>query len=513
MSARAAVTAWPPARLVLGRAGAAVATALLVVAVLAPASAFAAEPTFGKASASATFLESITVEQQATLPAGIKRLEAYVRQGADATTFLAEIPNPGTGDHLLRYAYPTPSGSLYPNTRVQLGFRVTFDDGQVVDSPPATLRYEDTRFAWDTLKGDLVTVHWYKGNQAFGRRALDIGERAIKDASALLGVTETDPIDYFIYADRDAFYDVLGPAIRENVGGIALPEIRTLFANIAPANVDDAWVGIVVPHELTHLVFDTATRNPYHQPPHWMNEGLAVYLSEGYASAARANVERTARAGEIMPLRALVGQFPTTAERFGLAYDESVSAIDYLIRTYGQEALVTLIKSYAGGVGDDAAFSAALGVDGAGFEAGWLADLGIQEPAPYGPLPAPPGPLPPGWAAEPVSTANPGGSGAPSPTFRTTQPPGDDISGPITIGVIGILAVLLAVGLFVVARGLSRGDPLLAPLGGGDAPPSADDTEEPPGGLAEAADGTAEPADDNVEPADDAIEPADDADR
>src|SRR5262249_20851733 len=159
--------------------------------------------------------------------------------------------------------------------------RVTFDDGRVVDGPPASLTYEDTRFAWETLEGSLVRVHWYRGSDAFGRRALEIGENAVQDASKLLGVTETKPIDYFIYADQDAFYAVLGPAIRENVGGIALAQIRTLFANIAPSDENAAWVGIVVPHELTHLVFGTATSNPYHDPPHWMNEGLAVYLSEG----------------------------------------------------------------------------------------------------------------------------------------------------------------------------------------------------------------------------------------
>jgi hypothetical protein len=267
-----------------------------------------------------------------------------------------------------------------------------------------------------------------------------------------------------VYADTSSFYDVLGPAIRENVGGIALPEIRTLFANIAPSDVDAPWVGIVVPHELTHLVFGTATKNPYHEPPHWMNEGLAVYLSEGYAASARANVERTARAGEIMPLRALVGQFPTTAERFGLAYDESVSAIDYLIRTHGQEALVKLIRSYAEGVSDDAAFSGALGVDVAGFESAWLADLGVDEPVPYGPRPAPPGPLPPDWAAAPASTGLPGSPAAAPPTFRTPPSSTGDVSGPVTIGVLAVLAIVLAVGLLVVARGLSRGQPLLAPL-------------------------------------------------
>ncbi len=437
--------------------------ALLAAAAFAPR-VLAAEPTFGVATATETFLESITLEQQASLPSGVHRLEAYVRVGGSRVTFLGDMPSPGTGQHTLRYAYPTPAGAVYPNTRVQLGFRVTLDDGTVVDSPPATIRYEDTRFDWKTIDGDIVRVHWYAGTDAFGRRALQIGEQAVKDASKLLGVTETEPIDYFIYADAQAFKDVLGPAIRENVGGIALPDIRTLFANIAPSDVDAAWVGIVVPHELTHLVFGTATSNPYHDPPHWLNEGLAVYLSEGYSGTARADVQQTARAGEIMPLRALVGQFPTTADRFALAYDESVSAIDYLIRTNGREALVKLIRSYAGGVSDDAAFGAALGVDVAGFDTGWLADIGVGEPVPFGPRPAPAGPVPADWAAAPVSTNEPGVSGAPAPTFRDAASGSGDVSGPITIGVLGALAVLLVVGLFVVARGLSRGQPLLAPL-------------------------------------------------
>jgi len=485
------------------RLAAVLAIAMLAALATAPVVA-AADPTFGKATATQAFLQSITLEQQATLPADVHRLEAYVRTGTGDVTFLADVPNPGAGDHLLRYVHPTPSGAMYPNTRVQLGFRVTLDDGRFIDSPPATILYEDTRFAWNTLEGDVVRVHWYEGNDAFGRRALRIGEQAIKDASSLLGVTETDPIDYFVYADTDAFYDVLGPAIRENVGGIALPEIRTLFANIPPADADASWVGIVVPHELTHLVFATATGNPYHEPPHWMNEGLAVYLSEGYSGGARADVERTARAGEIMPLRALVGQFPTASDRFTLAYDESVSAIDYLIRTYGQEALVKLIRSYADGVSDDAAFQAALGVDVAGFEHGWLGDLGISEPVPFGPRPAPAGPLPPDWAAAPTSSGTPGASGVPAPTFRNTPSGEGDVSGPIILGVLAALAALLVVGLVVVARGLNRGQPLLAPIGSGAA--AADDGEgedAPPMDPAAPADDPAAPADDPAATGDD----------
>ncbi len=169
-----------------------------------------------------------------------------------------------------------------------------------------------------------------------------------------------------------------------------------MFANIAPSEVADPWVSLVVPHELTHIVFETATRNVYHSPPHWLNEGLADYLAVGYASDARGNVERAVRNGDLMPLHALVLRFPSTADRFSLGYDESVSAVDYLVRTHGQEALVQLIRSYADGLADDDAFTAALNVDVAGFEAGWLADLGAEVPVPVRPAPGAAGAAPAG---------------------------------------------------------------------------------------------------------------------
>ena len=446
---------------VIRRAGALAIVALLATAVLSPATILGAEPTFEPATATATFLDSITVEQQAMLPGGVRRIEALVRTGDGARTFLAEIADPGPGTHILRYRYETPSGSLYPNTLVQLGFRVTMDDGTSTDGPTASIRYEDTRFDWKTLEGDLVRIHWVQGDQAFGQRALRIGDQAVKDASGLLGVEEKEPVDFFVYGDRDAFYDVLGPALQENVGGIALADIRTMFANIAPSDVTDPWVSIVVPHELTHLVFDTATRNAYHGPPHWLNEGLADYLAQGFDGGMRQNVAAAAQNGDLMPLHALAFRFPTTADRFSLAYDESVSAIDYLIRKHGQDALVNLIRGYAGGVSDDEAFTAALGVDAAGFEAGWLDDLGVPTPVPFGPRPAPLGPLPPGWGEAPQPSGPPVAS--PPPASGPLRDGSVDMAGAWIVAAVVIAVILvLGGGIFVAARGLNRGQPLPA---------------------------------------------------
>ena len=166
--------------------------------------------------------------------------------------------------------------------------------------PPISETYATPASTGRRSKGDVVRVHWYEGDQAFGAAgAADRRRRRSPRRRQLLGVTETEPIDFFIYADQDQFYDALGPATRENVGGEAHADIRTMFALITPGEIDDRWVEVVVPHELTHLVFDTATDNPYHEPPHWLNEGLAVYLSEGYdverPEPRRGRGERTGR--------------------------------------------------------------------------------------------------------------------------------------------------------------------------------------------------------------------------
>jgi len=436
-------------------AGAAMLALTVGGAWLTPPVARAASTDFGPVTAKATFEVGIDLSEPATMPAGVRRVEALVRTGSDDTSSVADVsPTPPAGATTLRYHLALAAGALIPNTLVRLQFRVTLADGTREDGPVASVRYEDTRFAWKTLTGTIVTVHWIDGNNAFGRRALAIGEKAIADASRLLGVTETDPIDFFIYSDTTAFRDVLGPGTRENVGGVAFPDIRTLLANIGPGSVDDPWVAIVIPHELTHLVFDTATQNPYHGPPHWLNEGLAVYLSQGFDSGDRGAVADAARGGSLMPLPALTGQFPTTSDRFSLAYAESVSAIDFMVRTYGQSALVQLIRSYHDGRTDDEAFAAALRVDVAGFEAAWVADLGTSEPRAAGPQPAPAGPLPPGWEG---AGATPGAVPAESPAASPGG--GGSVSSLLATGVATALVAFLGIGLLAVAMRRRRRPP------------------------------------------------------
>ena len=116
-----------------------------------------------------------------------------------------------------------------------------------------------------------------------------------------------------------------------------------------------------------------------------------MYLSEGYGSGDQNRVADAVETRDLIPLVALGAQFPTDPDKTFLAYAESVSAIDYLVREHGRDAMVALVVAYKDGLTDDEAFTKALGIDLATFQAGWLEGLGAEPPEQFGPQPAPPG--------------------------------------------------------------------------------------------------------------------------
>jgi hypothetical protein len=454
----------------LGRLAVAIAIAFGGLALPSPA-VRAAGIGFDDPTASASYGIGLAFTVDLALEVPVDRVELLLTFGNADAPLVVPVEGPlEPGTYPLRSTFGVAEeGHILPNTRVTSRWRAIAGDaaGSATTSEVAAVVYADDRFDWRTASGDVVRVHWYEGSVAFGERALRIGEEAIAEAEALLGVEEDEPVDFFIYADQEAFYDALGPGTRENVGGQANADIRTLFALIRPDEIDDDWVSIVIPHELDHLVFDTAVANPYHYPPRWLNEGLAVYQTQGYEPTDRVRVEAAARDGSLIPLVGLGGQFPTTRERFFLAYAESVAAVDYLVRVHGQDALVDLVTSYSAGRTDDEAFGDAIGMDLAAFDAAWFASIGATIPDRTGPQPAPGGPLPEGWTGDPAASPGP----------ATSPPPGSgegpDGAGPgvgavAVVPLVVVAATLLAVGAWIVASRRRARAATPPPLGSSD---------------------------------------------
>jgi hypothetical protein len=432
----------------------------------------AASISFTAGAATSTFNQGIEFSIQMTASEAPSKIEVHILFPGDTGPFVVEPTTVITrsGTSTLHYTIDTSSGGhIMPNTPITVTWVAYPTSGSPVSSSPFTYRYTDETQTWKTLTDGIVTVHWTTGSQSFAKHAASVAVKAIADGADVLGISETKPVDFFIYADDTSFRAALGPGARENVGGEAITQIRTLFAEFTPSILNDPWVGITITHELTHQVVDDATNNPYRSVPRWINEGFAVYQSEGNASKYRSMVKDAISSGDLLPLTALGWQFPTEPSKTVLAYAESVSAVDYIARQYGKDALTKLILVYKNGPTDDEAMQAAIGKNVAAFQTEWFASIDAPAPPPFGPQPGPSGPLPPDWtgavatqaptasgSASPNGTATPGATGVPTaaPTAKPLPgpdgPPANDF--PLVLAAVFVVAGAVLVGIIVAGR-------------------------------------------------------------
>ena len=440
-------------------------SAFLLTAAVAPGAVLAATPSFGTPTANSPLGEDVTLTSQISGDdiAGVDVLVRLV--GFDVNIVLTATPGEGAGTWQVSQPLDIPGsvacscvieGNSPPNTDFEFQFRVRASDGTLTLGPVAQGRVEDARFTWRTIDQDLVSVHWYQGDEAFARTAADLANDAIHNAADLLGSTLTEPVDLFVYDTQQALLEAVSPN-RENIAGEAHWDIRTMFVWLPADAGIDTFAEEVVRHELTHLVFDAATRNPYHDPARWLNEGIAVYLTAGYAGTDRALVDSAADGGRLIPLDGIAAFFPAPPDQFFLAYAEAVAAVDFFVRTYGEADLWDLVRSYAQGQTDDAAFTAATGGDMAAFNAAWFESLDIEVREPLGPQPGQPGPLPPDWApggATPAPTLAPGQT-PPTPRPTATPRPGVDLPGAGALMRVATLTLLsVVIGLVIAIIGV-----------------------------------------------------------
>ena len=151
----------------------------------------AADPvTFGTPDAVSTYSVMIRFDQPVHLAATPSRVEVLITTPGASGPTVADYDNPiRAGDNLLQHQLLIAEGHIVPNTTFTAQWRVTDADGKAWLGPKISETYSDNSVDWKTLEGDVVRVHWYEGDDAFGRRALAIGDKAVSDTAKILGVT------------------------------------------------------------------------------------------------------------------------------------------------------------------------------------------------------------------------------------------------------------------------------------------------------------------------------------
>jgi hypothetical protein len=260
------------------------------------------------------------------------------------------------------------TGALPTGAIVEYWWSVTDAGGNRVSTAPATLRFDDNRYSWQSLTSGELTLYWYRGDDSFAREIMDAAQEALVRIAQDIGAYLTKPVSLYIYASAQ---ELRGAMIfpQEWTGGVAYTRYGVIAIGIAPNNL--RWGKRATVHELAHLVTQQMTFNPYNYLPNWLNEGLSVY-AEGELEALYKNyLEQGVAENSLISVRSLASPFSAFAEQTYLAYAQSYSLVEFLISSFGQDRMYALLSTFKQGSSYDGALIKVYGFDMDGLDGLW----------------------------------------------------------------------------------------------------------------------------------------------
>ncbi len=264
-----------------------------------------------------------------------------------------------------------PGNYFPPGTELQYWWKLTDADGTVTTTERQNLFYLDENHTWDTLENERLTLYWYEGDDEFSQNLFDRANASLDTLENDLGVMLEEPIKIFIYADHTDFMDAYFPSGQEWAGGAAFDEDGVVMMTVEPDQPE--WGTIITTHEMTHLVIHRATDNFFTGDltlPRWLDEGIAVYTS-GELNTRR-DFQQALNYGldnnQLFTLRTLASPFSSDADEAVLSYAQSGAVVDYIVDTYGAEAVAELLESLSEGALYDEALEQAIGLDTIGLD-------------------------------------------------------------------------------------------------------------------------------------------------
>jgi len=320
------------------------------------------------------FGEQVSIQAKINAPAPITDISILFRAQGETNTRSDRVAVEPDGR--INYRYTFTQGPLRPFARVDFWFHVTLQTGEQVDTSPFFFSYNDNRFPWRTVEDSSVRIHWYAGDDAFARQALDAARAGLQKTGSMLSVSPNHPFDIYIYAIAADLQTALEIGGETGSGGHASPDLGVSMAAIAPGLEQASEIDRKIPHELAHLLTYEVAGQDYNALPIWLREGIASMAESSnpdYPRAISLAVEQQA----LIPIADLCGSFPPDMSRISLAYAESESFTRFIVNKYGNSGLLDLIHTYADGLDCEQGATRALGNPLSEVENEWLRSASV----------------------------------------------------------------------------------------------------------------------------------------
>ena len=192
--------------------------------------------------------------------------------------------------------------------------------------------------------------------------AMPIAQDALKKLSARYQFTPKGPILVEIFPNHDDFA-VRNLGLPGLIGALGACFGRVISMDSPRARNTPgsfSWQATLW-HEMAHVI---TLQMSNQRVPRWLTEGISVYEETVAKPAWGRDMElpfaMALERGQVLKLKDLNSGF-TRPETIALAYYQASLLVDHIVRTHGEKALHTLVRSFGDGTEGDAAIAKALG--------------------------------------------------------------------------------------------------------------------------------------------------------
>ncbi len=354
---------------------------LTLLAIRAPISASAAisDPTVDRNRAVLDFPNTVTFQLSISAPVAIERI--VLEYGADQLT-CGEVVAKAFPDFTPAARVETEwtwdmrqSGSEPPGARIWWQWRVTDTEGNEQLVERSEILWLDSEHTWQKASGSSITVHWYGGGSAFGDDMLNSAVGSLRHIDDLIDLQPDGMIDLYLYA---SYEDMRDAVLYEPgwTGGQSYGEYNIIILGV-PEGYEE-WAKAAIAHELMHNVVDRFTFSCLVRIPTWVHEGLAMVSQGGPDEAGMAMLQRAIQRNNIFPLRSLGGGFPEDPDEAELAYNQSYSVVDFLIRRGDAARMRSFLELLGFGKTADESLQKLYGFNVDGLDAAWRESVGAD---------------------------------------------------------------------------------------------------------------------------------------
>jgi hypothetical protein len=185
----------------------------------------------------------------------------------------------------------------------------------------------------------------------------------MRKAADFIGHDPTGPYIIYLTSNSEEFNRYAGANAPEWAVAIYDSDRRAIVLRPEGFKTDPQYFYNILQHELVHAALDHEFRNHPGSLPRWLNEGIAVYLSDAWEAPQawtirKAALHRDLKDGQALSFGDIESGFPHDESIAQLAYTQSYDMVQYTVRAGGEKRFRRLLAELAAGSSPDTAFEA-----------------------------------------------------------------------------------------------------------------------------------------------------------